>query len=53
MLLIVKVILTILGTIYISLLVNLGQRLWGELPIEEEKSTPLYITKELKNDGTF
>ena len=53
MLLIVKVILTLLGTIYISFLIDLAQRFWSVFPLEEEKSTPVYITKELKSDGTF
>lgn len=34
----------------ISVIVNMGVHLWQSTPLEEEKSTPVYITKEIKED---
>lgn len=37
----------ICGVIFFSICVHLALSLWQVFPIEEEKSTPVYITKEL------
>lgn len=34
----------------ISVIVNMGVYLWQSTPLEEEKSTPVYITKEIKEN---
>jgi len=34
----------------ISVIVNMGVHLWQSTPLEEEKSTPVYITKEIKEN---
>jgi len=34
----------------ISIIINMGVYLWQNTPLEEEKSTPVYITKEIKED---
>ena len=34
----------------ISIIVNMGVHLWQNTPLEEEKSTPVYITKKIKED---
>lgn len=33
---------------YISHIINFGVKVWQVLPIEEEKSTPIYITKDIE-----
>lgn len=35
----------------ISVIVDLGVHLWQNTPLEEEKSTPIYITKEIKENA--
>ncbi len=37
------------GTIMFSAYTHLVLTLWQELPIEEEPSTPIYITKVIKD----
>lgn len=34
----------------IGVIVNMGVNLWQDTPLEEEKSTPIYITKEIKEN---
>ena len=34
----------------ISVILDIGVQLWQSTPLEEEKSTPVYITKEIKED---
>ena len=34
----------------IGVIVNMGVHLWQSTPLKEEKSTPIYITKEIKED---
>ena len=34
----------------ISVIVDLGVHLWQDTPLKEEKSTPIYITKEIKEN---
>jgi len=35
---------------YLSKLLDFSIKLWQVLPIKEEKSVPIYITKEIKYD---
>lgn len=43
--------IVILGCLFlvttISVLIDYSVQLWQELPVKEEKSTPIYITKEI------
>lgn len=34
----------------ISVILDIGVQLWQSTPLEEEKSVPVYITKEIKED---
>jgi len=34
----------------ISFIIDMGICLWQSTPLEEEKSTPVYIVKEIKED---
>ena len=42
-----RIIIVICCVIFFSACVHLALSLWQVFPIEEEKSTPVYITKEL------
>lgn len=44
---ILNILILFLIVFYLSKLINLGIKLWQALPIKEEPSTPLYISKEL------
>ena len=34
----------------ISVIINMGVHFWQSMPLEEEKSTPVYITKKIKEN---
>jgi hypothetical protein len=34
----------------IGVIANMGIHLWQSTPLKEEKSTPIYITKEIKEN---
>lgn len=44
---ILNILILFLIVFYLSKLINLGVKLWQALPIKEEPSTPLYISKEI------
>lgn len=46
----IAIIICIVTVWYCSKILNIGINLWQSLPLEEEKSTPIYITKEIKED---
>ena len=33
-----------------SYILHIGIEMWQNMPLEEEKSTPVYITKEIQED---
>lgn len=45
----VKIVITIIYIGFFSVLAHIVLTLWQQFPIEEERSTPIYITKEIKN----
>lgn len=45
----IRILLVFLGTLVFSTYIHLAISLWQLLPIKEERSTPLYITKEIRN----
>lgn len=45
-----KVILTFLIVGYVSVVINFIVKLWQAMPLKEEPSTPIYITKKLFQD---
>lgn len=47
---ILKIFILFAIVLNISIIVNMGVHLWQSAPLEEEKSTPVYITKEIKED---
>jgi len=44
---ILSILILFLVVFYLSKLLDLSIKLWQLLPIKEEPSTPIYITKEL------
>ena len=44
---ILNILILFLIVFYLSKLIDLSIKLWQTLPIQEEPSTPIYITKEL------
>lgn len=44
---ILSILILFLIVFYFSKLMDIGIKLWQILPIREESSTPIYITKEL------
>lgn len=42
-----NILLCFLVVFYIANVINIGVKLWEIVPIKEESSTPIYITKEL------
>jgi len=44
---ILNILILFLIVFYLSKLLDFGIKLWQALPIKEEPSTPIYITKEL------
>ena len=47
---ILNILILFLIVFYLSKLLNFSIKLWQDLPIKEEASTPIYITKEIKCD---
>lgn len=47
---ILKIFILLVIVLNISIIVNMGVHLWQSTPLEEEKSTPIYITKEIKEN---
>lgn len=47
---ILRIFILFIIVINISVIVNMGVLLWQNTPLEEEKSTPIYITKEIKEN---
>lgn len=47
---ILNILILFLIVFYLSKLIDFGVELWQALPIKEEKSIPIYITKEIKCD---
>lgn len=47
---ILNILILFLIVCYLSKLLDLSIKLWQLLPIEEESSTPIYITKEIKEN---
>lgn len=45
-----RIVLAILCSFSIGIYAHIVLSLWQTFPIEEERSTPIYITKELFND---
>lgn len=45
-----KIIICIITAFYCSKILNIGINLWQSLPLKEEKSTPIYIVKEIKEN---
>lgn len=43
-----KILICLIVVFYISHIINFGVKVWQALPIEEERSTPIYITKEIE-----
>ena len=44
---ILRILILFVIVLNIGVIVNMGVHLWQSTPLEEEKSTPIYITKEL------
>ena len=44
-----KIVLIIMYMGFFSMLAHIVLTLWQHFPIEEERSTPIYITKEIKD----
>lgn len=47
---ILNILILFLIVFYFSKLIDFGVELWQVLPIKEEASVPIYITKEIKCD---
>ena len=47
---ILNILILFLIVFYLSKLLDFSIKLWQVLPIKEEASTPIYITKEIKYD---
>lgn len=45
----VKIVSVIMGIGFFSIAMHIVLTLWQHFPIEEERSTPIYITKEIKD----
>lgn len=43
-----NILICFLVVFYIANIVNIGVQIWQAMPIKEEPSTPIYITKELE-----
>jgi len=44
-----RIVLAILCSFYIGVFAHIVLSLWQAFPIEEERSIPIYITKEIRN----
>jgi len=44
---ILRILILFVIILSIGVIVNMGVNLWQDTSLEEEKSTPIYITKEL------
>ena len=47
---ILRIFILLVIVLNISVIVNMGIHLWQDTPLKEEKSTPIYITKEIKEN---
>lgn len=47
---ILRILILFVIVLNIGVIVNMGVLLWQSTPLEEEKSTPVYITKEIKEN---
>ena len=47
---ILRILILFVIVLNIGVIVNMGVNLWQDTPLEEEKSTPVYITKEIKEN---
>lgn len=45
-----KILFLLFIVLNVSVIVDMGVHLWQDTPLKEEKSTPVYITKEIKED---
>lgn len=43
-----NILICLITVFCISYIINFGVKVWQMLPIEEEKSTPIYITKDIE-----
>ena len=43
-----NIILTLATVFYVSKIINFSINLWQNMPIKEERSTPIYITKVIE-----
>ena len=47
---ILRILILFVIVLNIGVIVNMGVNLWQDTPLEEEKSTPVYITKKIKEN---
>ena len=47
---ILRILILFVIVLNVGVIVNMGVNLWQDTPLEEEKSTPVYITKEIKEN---
>ena len=47
---ILRILILFVIVLNIGIIVNMGVHFWQSTPLEEEKSTPVYITKEIKEN---
>ena len=47
---ILRIFILFIIVLNIGVIVNMGVYLWQSTPLKEEKSTPIYITKEIKEN---
>ena len=45
----IRIIATIVIVSYLSICIHIALSLWQAFPIKEEPSTPIYITKKIKD----
>lgn len=45
-----RILVTIIVVCFCSIIIHISLSLWEMFPIKEERSTPIYITKEIYND---